>query len=46
MDSQGYVKLNDFGFSKILKGRTYTLCGTPEYIGNFDNYYLKDELYY
>ena len=30
----GYVKLIDFGFAKKLAsgGRTYTLCGTPEYL--------------
>jgi len=31
----GYAKLSDFGFSKQLEpgiSRTYTLCGTPEYI--------------
>lgn len=31
---QGYVKLTDFGFVKrVKKGtKTYTLCGTPEYL--------------
>lgn len=31
---QGYLKLTDFGFAKRLakSGKTYTLCGTPEYI--------------
>eukprot|EP00413_Alexandrium_margalefii_P047884 CAMPEP_0204584322 /NCGR_PEP_ID=MMETSP0661-20131031/46272_1 /ASSEMBLY_ACC=CAM_ASM_000606 /TAXON_ID=109239 /ORGANISM="Alexandrium margalefi, Strain AMGDE01CS-322" /LENGTH=324 /DNA_ID=CAMNT_0051593759 /DNA_START=33 /DNA_END=1007 /DNA_ORIENTATION=+ len=28
----GYVKLTDFGFAKVIDHRTYTLCGTPEYI--------------
>lgn len=28
----GYIKLIDFGFSKIAEGKTFTLCGTPEYI--------------
>jgi protein kinase A len=28
----GYLKLVDFGFAKYLNGRTYTLCGTPEYL--------------
>uniref|UniRef100_A0A1B6ET07 cAMP-dependent protein kinase n=1 Tax=Cuerna arida TaxID=1464854 RepID=A0A1B6ET07_9HEMI len=33
MDHTGYLKLADFGFCKLLtNGRTYTLCGTPEYI--------------
>lgn len=30
--TDGYLKLADFGFAKILSGRTYTLCGTPEYL--------------
>ena len=32
IDSMGYLKLSDFGFAKVVKERTYTLCGTPEYI--------------
>jgi serine/threonine protein kinase len=28
----GYLKLTDFGFAKIVENRTYTLCGTPEYL--------------
>ena len=32
IDNFGYLKLTDFGFAKICLGRTYTLCGTPEYI--------------
>jgi len=30
--SDGYLMLTDFGFAKYLEGRTYTLCGTPEYL--------------
>ena len=32
IDKDGYLKLTDFGFAKVLDGRTYTLCGTPEYL--------------
>lgn len=40
IDKQGYIKLVDFGFSKTLifkeddqnSMKTYTLCGTPEYL--------------
>eukprot|EP00922_Rhytidocystis_sp_ex-Travisia-forbesii_P059854 GHVS01088754.1.p1 GENE.GHVS01088754.1~~GHVS01088754.1.p1 ORF type:complete len:286 (-),score=17.74 GHVS01088754.1:260-997(-) len=32
LDIDGYLKMTDFGFAKIIEYRTYTLCGTPEYI--------------
>ncbi len=32
LDREGHVKITDFGFAKILKNRTWTLCGTPEYL--------------
>ncbi|XP_060038679.1 cAMP-dependent protein kinase catalytic subunit PRKX [Erinaceus europaeus] len=32
LDRQGHVKLADFGFAKKLSDRTWTLCGTPEYL--------------
>lgn len=34
IDQQGYIKLGDFGFAKVLSegGRTYTFCGTPGYV--------------
>ena len=30
--SDGYLQLIDFGFAKVITKRTYTICGTPEYI--------------
>ena len=32
LDSNGYIKLCDFGFAKKVVHRTYTVCGTPEYL--------------
>ena len=32
IDEDGYLKLTDFGFAKYCETRTYTLCGTPEYL--------------
>ena len=34
LDSSGYVKLTDFGFSRKLNGgeAAWTFCGTPEYV--------------
>eukprot|EP00040_Diaphanoeca_grandis_P004343 m.28250 g.28250 ORF g.28250 m.28250 type:complete len:368 (-) comp15888_c1_seq1:111-1214(-) len=32
LDAKGNLKLTDFGFAKRIKGVTYTLCGTPEYL--------------
>jgi serine/threonine protein kinase len=28
----GHIKFIDFGFAKVIDDRTYTLCGTPEYL--------------
>lgn len=32
IDSKGNLKLTDFGFAKVIDNRTYTICGTPEYL--------------
>lgn len=32
IDAEGYLKIVDFGFAKQVADRTYTLCGTPEYL--------------
>jgi serine/threonine protein kinase len=31
-DDVGYLKVVDFGFAKLINDRTWTLCGTPEYL--------------
>jgi len=28
----GHIKITDFGFSKKIRNRTFSMCGTPEYI--------------
>ncbi|OQR75630.1 AGC/PKA protein kinase-like [Tropilaelaps mercedesae] len=32
IDAAGYLKVSDFGFAKKCAGKTYSLCGTPEYL--------------
>jgi len=32
MDKTGYIKVTDFGFAKVVPKKTYTLCGTPDYL--------------
>lgn len=32
LDNKGHVKITDFGFAKRVTDRTFTLCGTPEYL--------------
>ena len=32
LDADGYTKIVDFGFAKIVPEKTYTLCGTPDYL--------------
>jgi len=30
--SDGHMKITDFGFAKKITDRSFTLCGTPEYL--------------
>jgi protein kinase X len=32
LDREGHIKITDFGFAKTVTDRTWTLCGTPEYL--------------
>lgn len=32
MGEDGYLRVTDFGFAKKTKDRTYTFCGTPDYL--------------
>ena len=32
INADGFLNLIDFGFDKVVTKRTYTICGTPEYI--------------
>ncbi|KAL6065416.1 cytochrome c oxidase subunit 1 [Balamuthia mandrillaris] len=32
LDKNGNIKIVDFGFAKHVEDRTWTLCGTPEYL--------------
>jgi CRP-like cAMP-binding protein len=32
LDKNGYVKIVDFGLAKVTTEKTFTLCGTPDYL--------------
>jgi serine/threonine protein kinase len=32
LSAKGHIKITDFGFAKQIDDRSYTLCGTPEYL--------------
>ena len=33
LDASGHIKITDFGFAKYVPDITWTLCGTPDYLG-------------
>lgn len=32
IDKDGYPNIIDFGFAKVCEGKTFTFCGTPQYV--------------
>jgi serine/threonine protein kinase len=36
LDAQGHLKITDFGFAKHVPDITWTLCGTPDYLGKWE----------
>jgi len=32
LDDTGYAKVTDFGFAKVVVNKTFTVCGTPDYL--------------
>jgi len=32
LDTNGYVKISDMGLAKVVVGKTYTVCGTSDYL--------------
>lgn len=32
INTDGHIKLTDFGFAKKIRDRTWTICGTPDYL--------------
>jgi len=32
LTDKGYLKVTDFGFAKVVTNKTFTLCGTPDYL--------------
>ena len=32
LDSKGFLKICDFGLAKVVTDKTFTLCGTPDYL--------------
>ena len=52
IDSLGYVSIIDMGFAKVVKDKTFTLCGTPWYlapeviVGKGEQLYFIFHLYF
>ncbi len=32
LSDTGYIKIADFGLAKVVADRTWTVCGTPDYL--------------
>lgn len=32
LDEKGHIRLTDFGFAKYVEDKTWTMCGTPDYL--------------
>jgi serine/threonine protein kinase len=32
LDEKGYVTVVDFGLAKVVDAKTFTVCGTPDYL--------------
>jgi hypothetical protein len=41
LDANGHIKITDFGFAKDVPDITWTLCGTPDYLGKIRNMQYK-----
>jgi serine/threonine protein kinase len=40
LDTNGHIKITDFGFAKHVPDITWTLCGTPDYLGKVKRYFI------
>lgn len=42
INAAGYVVLIDFGFAKVVLDKTFTTCGSPEYMGKYFHSSLRE----